>query len=190
MNLLDFRRLIRPIQNRIYRIIGRAILTALDNTGGMQRLKLSVMKDETLSNIERIQEYGLDTYPAADTQVILVCQNGNREQALAICVSDRDARPTDLAEGEVCLYTTEDDGGDHRIHLKAGKIIDIKGTTLNITTTGNAVITCDTANITSSTAVNIDGGTGSPLGVVQGACACHFTGSPHGDVSTNVKASK
>jgi hypothetical protein len=37
--------------------------------------------------------------------------------------------------------------------------------------------------------IELDGGSGSPLGVVQGGCLCAFTGAPHGMVSTNVKAS-
>lgn len=40
------------------------------------------------------------------------------------------------------------------------------------------------------TLVDIDGGSGSPLGVVTKACKCAFTGQDHPDFSSNVKASK
>ncbi len=43
---------------------------------------------------------------------------------------------------------------------------------------------------TAEQGIDHDGGSGSVKGVVTQACLCSFTGKPHADVSTNVKASK
>ena len=84
---------------------------------------------------------------------------------MSMLIADDDRRyRIDLADGEVALYTDE---GDY-IHLKRDGVIAVKA----------------------GSRVEIDGGTGSPVGVVTGACVCVFTGQPHPDVSTNVKASK
>ena len=45
------------------------------------------------------------------------------------------------------------------------------------------------ASITAQGTVTIDGGSGTPTGVVQGACKCAFTGQPHPMISSNVKGS-
>ncbi|MDD5551220.1 MAG: phage baseplate assembly protein [Candidatus Omnitrophica bacterium] len=95
------------LSNKIYSMIGRAILTAINNSGKVQRIQVKGIYEETLTDIDRIQEYGLETYPeiSGDTEVIIVCPDGNREQAIAIKVGTRASRPTDLNEGEVKLYT-------------------------------------------------------------------------------------
>ncbi len=36
MNLNDLKRLLRPIQNKIFLLLGRAILTAINNSEGTQ----------------------------------------------------------------------------------------------------------------------------------------------------------
>lgn len=160
---MDFnvlKRYLDPIKNRIWRIVGKAILVALDNSGSSQKVNVSILKNENSSEIERVQEYGLDTYPKTDAQVVILSIGGNRDHALAINISDRRYRPTDLAEGEVALYTHEDTTSGHRVHLKSGATIEIVA------------------------------GAGVVSGVVTGTCVCAFTGLPHPDVSTTVKASK
>ena len=95
------------LSNKIYSMIGRAILTAINNSGKVQRIQVKGIYGETLTDIDRIQEYGLETYPevSGDTEVILICPDGNREQAIAIKVGTRAYRPTTLNEGEVLLYS-------------------------------------------------------------------------------------
>ena len=132
ITLNDFNRLIKRAKSKLLLMIGRAILTAVDNSGKTQKVQVVALYDETISGVERFQEYGMETRPKTDAEVLLVFINGNRDQGIAACVHDRRYRPTDLAEGEVALYTLEDGGGDHRIHLKTGKAIDIIGTDIKV----------------------------------------------------------
>lgn len=60
-------------------------------------------------------------------------------------VHDRRYRPTDLQQGEVCIYTDED-SSDHRIHLKRGKGIEMLGTSLD-SHTETVDVYCDMAKI-------------------------------------------
>lgn len=176
MKLLDFNRLLRPLQAKVYRIIGKAIVHAINNDNSAQKIQITVLKNETVTDVERAQEYGLETYPKTESQAILLSLNGNRENSVIINISDRRYRLTNLSEGEVAIYTHEDsESGGHRIHLKEGQEIEIN---------------CDTLNVNAVSEINLDGGTGTPTGVVTGQCICSFTGGPHPDISTNVKASK
>ncbi len=126
MNLNDLKRLIAPLQRRIFLLLGRAILKTINNAEGTQKVQIVVLNNEIITDVERFQEYGLETYPFTEAEVCTVFLNGNRDHGIALCVHDRRYRPTDLVEGEVALYTDED-SSDFRIHLKRGRIFDIKG---------------------------------------------------------------
>ena len=135
MNLPDFRRLIRPITNKIFLLLGRAVLKAVDESGNAQRIQVLALKNETISDIERFQEYGFESYPLAEAEVFIGFLNGNRDHGIAICVHDERHRPQDLSEGESAMYTDEDQkSGGHRIHLKRNQIIQID--------CKNAIINC------------------------------------------------
>ena len=124
MNWSDFRRLIAPLQKKIFLLLGRALLTAIKNTEGTQKIQVTALNNEVITDMERFQEYGFETYPFADAEVLALFLNGNREHGIAACVHDRRYRPKDLIEGEVCVYTDEDDVG-HRMHFKRGRVVFI-----------------------------------------------------------------
>jgi len=126
MNLNDFKRLIRPLQNKIFLLLGRAILTLVKNTEGTQKIQVIALQGETITGMERFQEYGIETYPKEGAEVAAIFLNGNRSHGIALCVHDRRYRPKDLVEGEVVVYTDED-SSDFRIHLKRNRIFNILG---------------------------------------------------------------
>jgi phage baseplate assembly protein V len=102
-------RFLAPIKKKIFLLIGRAILTAIDNSGNIQKIQVTALKDETISDVERAQEYGLETYPKTDSEaeVIILFLNGNREQGICVKIHDRANRPTGLNEGDVYLYNAD-----------------------------------------------------------------------------------
>ncbi len=128
MNFPDFKRLIRPISNKIFLMLGRAVLKAINNSEGTQKIQVVALADETISDIERFQEYGFESYPLAEAEVFIGFLNGNRDHGIALCVHDGRYRPTDLAEGEVAVYHKE----GHRVLLKAGGIIEVEGTEIKM----------------------------------------------------------
>jgi phage gp45-like len=119
----DFRRLIEPIKRKIFLVLGRAILKAINNTEGTQKIQVIALADETITDMERFQEYGFETYPLAEAEVAAIFLNGNRDHGIALCVHDRRYRPSDLVSGEVAIYTDEDATTPFRIHLKRGRIV-------------------------------------------------------------------
>ena len=122
MNFQDFKRLIRPITNKIFLLIGRAVLKAVENSESTQKIQVIALADETISDIERFQEYGFETYPLAEAEVFIGFLNGNRDHGIALCTHDSRYRPTDLSEGEVALYTDEDTTTPFRIQMKRNRI--------------------------------------------------------------------
>ena len=120
--------MIKPLRNRVYNIVSRAVLEAVNDSGNMQLIKISVLANENRGDIEYFQDYGFTSVPKAGAEAIILCPQGNREHMVAIKVGDRTFRLKGLAEGEVAMFTDEGD----KIHFKRGNIIDIDCNTLEL----------------------------------------------------------
>ena len=129
-------RFLTPIKRKIFLLLGRAILSAVNNNGKTQTLQISALHGETITDIERLQEYGFESYPLSNSsEVLAVFLNGNRDHGLVITVHDRDNRPTDLKEGDTRFYdhrgnkiTNSSEGitieskDDHKVTLESDSI--------------------------------------------------------------------
>ncbi len=153
LTLPDFRRLIRPITNKIFLLLGRAVLELIEkNDKGTQKIQVTALANETISDIERFQEYGLETYPKTGAEVFVAFLNGNRDHGIALCVHDSRHRPINLAKGEVCLYSDEDgEGGNNfRITMKRNREVKIECRKLNIVVEQNIAVECTDMNVHAS----------------------------------------
>lgn len=112
-------RLLAPLYNKLFLMLGRAVLKAVNNSDLTQKVQVVALKDETLTDVEHFQNYGFEHFPEAGAEVYLCFLNGNRDQGQALLVHDRRYRPSDLSEGDVCVYSKTDATTGHRIHLKA-----------------------------------------------------------------------
>jgi phage baseplate assembly protein V len=93
-----------PLTKRIKLVVGRCVLDSVKDSTGLQNLKIVIMADEVLDKIERVQEYGFTSYPLAGCEGVAVFTGGNRDNGVVIATDDRRYRPSDLAEGDTCLY--------------------------------------------------------------------------------------
>jgi phage gp45-like len=126
LSINDFKRLIDPLKKKVFLLMGRAILTAINNTGTTQRLQAEGLADEVLDGVERFQEYGFDSFPWEGAQAAIIYPDGNRDSGVVVSVHDRRYRPTNLVQGEVVSYTDEDSTTPFRIHLKRNRILFIR----------------------------------------------------------------
>lgn len=164
--ITDLKRLYDLIKMKIFLLIGRGIVTSIDNSKKTQSIQISGMANETISDVERVQEYGLETYPftmrfntttkkwegsdssnLSEAEAVTIFQNGDRGRGLIVCIGDRNYRLTDLAQGEVAIYTFKDkDAGNHRVHLKNDRTIEIKASSVTI----NCSVTVTSGDISDS----------------------------------------
>ena len=121
-----FRRLIRPIAARVKLMVGRAVLTVINDATKIQSVQIHALAGEILDNVERFQNYGFSGHPHPGAEAVLVSLGGMRQHPIVVAVDDRRYRPKGLAEGEVVIYTSEDLDDPHRIWLKSGRIVRIE----------------------------------------------------------------
>ena len=122
----DIQRLLHPLRKKIFLLLGRAVLAAINNAGITQRLQVVGLSGETITDVERFQEYGFESHPWEDAQAAILFPNGNRDNGIVVAVHDRRYRPTDLAQGEVAMYTDEDVTTPFRVQLKRGRILFVR----------------------------------------------------------------
>ena len=109
MNGAGLRAWLAPMERRLSMLAARAVVRLVNDRAARQRLQLEILADELQDDVERAQDYGFTSHPLPGCDAFLLCGGGVREQAVAVAVDDRRHRPTDLAPGEVALYTDEGD---------------------------------------------------------------------------------
>jgi len=180
MNFNDFKRLIAPLRRRIFLALGRGIVAAINNTEGTQKVQITALSRESITDIERFQEYGFETYPFSDAEVFSGFLNGNRDHGIVLCVHDRRYRPKDLVEGEVCMYTDED-SSDFRFHLKRDRIAELKG--------DKSQETLDTLKYVDCTEITLGSDTRAAVRkLIDERFQILFNGHVHSGVSTGVSS--
>lgn len=142
MNAASFNRATQVMRRRIAGMVGRAVLTAIDDGEGIQLVQLDGLADETHDGVERMQDYGFTSVPLPGAEAAVVFAGGVRSHGLVVAVGDRRYRLKGLQAGEVAIY---DDQGQ-KVHLtRDGIVIE---TTKPLTISAESVlIEADTVNL-------------------------------------------
>lgn len=114
-----FERALRPLQNRLQMMIGRAVIAAVNDDTALQSLQIELLDDETQDGVEHFQPYGLAYHPHPGAEAIALGVGGLRSHAVVLTVADRRFRMKAMQTGEVALY---DDLGQS-IHLTRDGIV-------------------------------------------------------------------
>jgi phage baseplate assembly protein V len=119
--------IINAIRKKLFLLLGRGIVKTVGISGNIQRIQVTALKEEIISDMERMQNYGFESYPRTETEATLLFINGNRDQGVVICVTDRDARTSlpSMAEGDVCVY--DDRGNTIILNASGMKLTDLNG---------------------------------------------------------------
>jgi phage baseplate assembly protein V len=158
------RGIIETILNKIFLLLSRSALISVDNSESeTQKIQIQGLQNETITDIERYQEYGFENYPLiANGEAITLFINGNRDsnRGINIRINNRKFRPTDLSSGDVCIYCKDsNDSNANRIWLKPtnneieivtadGNDIVIDNTGITITDKNNNKIEMKSTGIT------------------------------------------
>ena len=147
MSMIDqFNRLVSSLRNKIFLLLGRGVVKALKTDQGTQLIQVVGLDGETISDIERMEEYGFTASPSTDSEAVIGFLNGNREQGLVLCINDRRYRPKDLKSGEVCVYDKNgskillDENGNIKVtSTKDISMEDANGNTIGMSSSGVSI---------------------------------------------------
>lgn len=126
--------LINELKRKILLAVGIGILRIIDDTKKIQKCQISLMDNETHSNVDRYQEYGFSSVPLPGAQAVAVSIAGSRDNSIIIATEDGRYRPLNLNPGEVTIYNQFGD----KIVIKQNRTIEI--TAPNIKLIGNVRI--------------------------------------------------
>lgn len=124
--MIDLRKHAKDASRAIQLVVGRAVLTAVNDGAKRQQVQFEALKNEVKDAVERLQNYGMTSVPHEGAQVLFVSLGGNRDHPVAVVVDDPRYRPSGMQKGEVAIYTDEGD----IIKLKRGRTIEIETTNL------------------------------------------------------------
>lgn len=91
---------------------------------GHERIQASVLDEEPLPNIKRVEPYGFSYRPKPGCQTYLVFPSGDRANGIALIVGDKRYQMT-LEGGEVALHDDE----ENWVYIKRGGVIEAKAAT-------------------------------------------------------------
>ena len=115
------------VLRRVRSTVRRAVLTALDNSGGMAAGSFSITDDETdtADQVELINSPGVSYRPAAGGEAILLAVGGNAMNYVALpFVRGQRLSGSDIDDGEVALYIGN---AGQVVHLKADGSVLVRG---------------------------------------------------------------
>ena len=122
--------IIRTLKNEINNMLSRGVLTLVDASKKIQTLQIKLFGDELFDGIEHFEPYGFTSHPLENSEVLVASLSGNRNNSVALCVTNREVRLKNLQAGEVAVFTDEGDV----IHFKRNNVIDINSaSTVNVT---------------------------------------------------------
>lgn len=150
-------KLMAPIWRRMMMLIGRCVITVINDRTGIQSMQIKVLNGEVLDNVERFQDYGFTSVPLPGSEGFAVFASGLRSHGLIVKVDNREYRLKGLANGEVAVYTDEDrQGHGHRIHLRRGGVIEVLADQVIVNAKTKTRIESDEIEIHARSQLNLD----------------------------------
>jgi len=126
-----FDKLAAPLRRRVRLMISRAVLSAVNDAGGIQLVQVKLLDGEVRDGVERMQNYGFTSAPKAGAEGLMACVSGDRDHGIIVAMDDRRFRLKGLQAGEVAIYSDEGD----QIVFKRGRILQVTaGTKLEVIT--------------------------------------------------------
>lgn len=161
-------KILASLRRRLRLMISRAVIKTVNDGLKLQGLQITLLAGNVADDVEHFQHYGFTSVPEDGAEAIVLNINGH---LVVIATGDRRHRKKGMALGEVAIYHKD---GSY-LWLKNNGDIDALAT--------------GKVKLKGTTGVELDGGTGTPMGIVQADCLCAFTGQKHPMFSTTTKAS-
>lgn len=150
-------KMVAPLRRRVRLMISRAVLSMINDAGGIQLVQVKLLDGEVRDGVERMQNYGVTSVPLPGAEGVMVCVSGDRDHGIVIAMDDRRYRIKGLQPGEVAVYTDEDqEAHKHRIIFKRGGAIEALAKNITVKATETARIEGDVVQIHATSLYQFD----------------------------------
>lgn len=150
----------------------RGVLHLVKSADNIQKVQASGLADETLQDVEFMQQFGFTSVPPANTQAVILPIGGQTSHGIVIATENGSFRVKNLQGGEVAIY---DESGSS-IVLKKGRLIEIDCDVLKINAASKVDISSPLVEtdrvFTAQGQINGNGGM-----AVQGGSGASFNGN-------------
>lgn len=136
MDLLEIKRVLSPITNRIQLMISKCKLNIVDDTSNTQTGQIEAFHNEIHNDAQVWQQFGITSVPPSGSEAIALFLGGERKNPIVISTENKALRVRNLKSGEVCLYSS----GKSKITLKEDDSIEIYSETISIKNKENELI--------------------------------------------------
>lgn len=150
----------------------RGVLSRIKSEGDIQLVQTAALADETLQDVELMQQFGFTSTPPTESEVLVIPVGGKTTHSVIIASEHGAFRVKGLQSGEVAVY----DQSGSSIVLKQGKLIEISCDNLVINATQK--IAFNTPLVEASEVVTIQGQLNGNGGMaVSGGSGASFSGN-------------
>lgn len=136
-------RYLGPLRRRVSGMIGRAVISYVNDATKAQSLQLQLFADETQDGVERFQDYGFTSVPLPGAEAAVMFVGGTRSHGIVVACEDRRYRLKALQGGEVAIY---DDLGQFvllkrdRISISSPTKIEVLAPEIDLTATQKVIV--------------------------------------------------
>lgn len=145
----------REFWRRIQLATGRGRVTAIDDSGTVQKVQAQLNGFETRDGTPRIAEFGFTSNPPANSDVVFLFLAGNRTSGIAIATNHQPSRPTGLQPGEVQVYDLW--GKSIYFTENNGIVIDAKNTDITINNAQTVTVNASTEVVLNTPKLQVNG---------------------------------
>ncbi|ARK86037.1 phage baseplate assembly protein V [Burkholderia pseudomallei] len=114
--------ILERVARRVLLSLARALVTTVNDSGGVQMMQVKLNALETRDNTPRPVEFGLTSNPPVGSDAFVVFLGGDRSNGVVLGTVHQPSRPTGLQPGETMIYTQD----GKQIYLTASGGIKVK----------------------------------------------------------------
>jgi phage baseplate assembly protein V len=121
----DQQGILERVARRVLMSLARALVTTVNDAGGVQMMQVKLNALETRDNTPRPVEFGLTSNPPINSDAFVVFLGGDRSNGVVLGTVHQPSRPKNLAPGETMLYSQ--DGKSIYLTASGGIVVEAKG---------------------------------------------------------------
>lgn len=139
--MTDQHGILERVARRVLLSLARALVTTVNDSGGVQMMQVKLNPLETRDNTPRVAEFGLTSNPPAGSDAFVVFLGGDRSNGVVLGTVHQASRPKNLAAGETMIYSQD----GKQIYLTASGGILVKANGQPVEVDNATVVTINAA---------------------------------------------